>query len=262
MKWFHKVSLDWLRARQGHLTASDVRKLLPVTKTGRKRNVTDLDRWQVLASKMVHLTEVDCESTGAAARGHILEPYAIEFFNENIGVVHDEFLNHWDDVLLIKDNVDGTLAFSPDACDVKQPGDYLGLSELYVPEIRYIGEVKCYGADRHYACGHTPKDELEERWQVAAAMAVQDTIDHAWLIFYNPSLADQMYVVRYDRSELADEITICLEIEQDWLDFLIDKDQSYSNNMYHGDPGEEERIISEIMARESLDPVAERSVAR
>lgn len=258
-KWFHKVSLDWLKARQGHITATDVRKLLPVTKTGRKRTVSDIDKWSILASKKVNLTEDDCQSTGAAARGHVLEPYALEFFNEKVGEACGEILHHWDDVLLVKDTVMGTLAFSPDATDQEQP-EYPGISKLHVPNIRYIGEVKCYGADRHYACGHTPKEELEERWQVAAAMAVYESIDHAWLIFFNPSLEDQMYVVRYSRAELANEIAICLDVEQDWLDFLINRCNHYTNDLYHGDECREGEIIADIIDSERLNPDGEKSV--
>ena len=77
MDWKHKCSLDWLRERQRYLTATDVKSLIPVTKTGRPRKITDMERLKVRASKMVTLTEEDCWSYGAAARGHLLEPYAI-----------------------------------------------------------------------------------------------------------------------------------------------------------------------------------------
>ena len=54
-KWFHKCSLDWLRARQNYLTATDVKELLPVTKTGRKRTITD-ENYEVYSAKYDELT--------------------------------------------------------------------------------------------------------------------------------------------------------------------------------------------------------------
>ena len=81
MNWEHKCSLEWLLERQKYLTASDIKSLVPVTRTGRPRKVDDEAYFRVLASKLTKLTSEDCWSFGAAARGHILEPYAIDALN-------------------------------------------------------------------------------------------------------------------------------------------------------------------------------------
>lgn len=259
-KWYHKVSLDWLKARQKVLSATDIKQLLPVTKTGRSRKVTHEDYYKVMASKVVELTEADCESTGAAARGHVLEPYAIRKFNECYGVENGEVLFHWDDVVLT--NASGILGFSPDAINFKQEPDLEPL--MVMGGVEYIGEVKCYSADRHLICGHTQKEELEERWQIAAAMAVYSSIDHAFLLFFNPSMEQQLFVIRYGRDELADEIETCLKIADGWADFVRDYKTvgpyALGNKCYKGDKDAEQKIILELSYKERLNPTTIKSV--
>jgi len=264
-KWFHKCDLGWLKARQKCLTATDVKELLPVTKTGRKRTIGDEQYLKVLSRKLVNLTEEDCLSTGAAARGHILEPYAIDLYND---AFHggDVYLHHWDDVVIVKDKtVYGSLAFSPDAMNIS-----LGTSlhkmwsanDVWLTQVEAIGEVKSYAAEKHLTCGHTPKDELEERWQIATAMAVLENIQTAYLLFYNPSMMEQLYIVDYDRADLADEIAMIEQVEKDWQAWLVDFDKLDKHYTVDGDPEEEQKLIADIMKMEELNPEGERSVVR
>jgi len=254
-KWFHKVKLDWLRARQDYLTATDIKDLLPVTKTGRKRKIDDYDYLKVWARKLTRLTEADCVSNGAAARGHILEPYAIETFNTNCT---GSKLKHWDDALVCKIGNHNHLAFSPDATDIDQPKDGIILVNPFITE---IGEVKSYSPEKHVVCGCTPKEELEERWQIATAMAVCDTIERANLIFYNPSMVNEMYIVTYTRDDLDKEMDIILEIEESWLEWIDSGTGSLNNNaMLMGTGTEELQIINKIMKAEELNPEGEKSV--
>lgn len=265
-KWFHECSLDWLKARQKCLTATDVKELLPVTRTGRKRTITDENYLKVFAGKLVNLTEDDCLSTGAAARGHILEPYAIDLYNKE-GFGGSEHLWHWDDVVITKtEHVPFGLAFSPDAMDIIMDyeirrSNQRVFSDLYSP-VHTIGEVKSYSHERHTLCGYTPKEDLEERWQIATAMAVRPTIDNAYLLFYNPSMGNQLYIVDYDRSDLADEIEMVLEVEKNWLAWIADLSKLDKHLLISGDAEAEQAIIDEIMKREELNPECERSVIR
>lgn len=262
-KWFHKCDLDWLKARQQCLTATDVKDLLPVTKTGRKRNIDDDSYLKVLSRKLVNLTDDDCLSNGAAARGHILEPFAIDRYNnEGIGV----WLNHFDDVVITKRNhIYGGLAFSPDACNTAMDYEVRRLNKRIFEDdglISCIGEIKSYSAERHLACAYTPKEELDERWQIATAMAVCDNIDTAYLLLYNPSMEQQLYVVDYDRSDLADEIATIEQVEQDWLAWLDTFKMLDHAHCLTGNPNAEQAIVDEIMRREELNPEGERSVVR
>lgn len=215
-RWEHHCSLDWLRERQKYLTASEIRSLIPLTKTGRPRTITDADKLKVYAGKMKHLTEDDCVSYGAAARGHILEPYAIHELNS---VLRDRMkgdeLFWWDDKLI--SDKGRSIAFSPDAMNV--PMDWHG--DIY--DISYIAEVKSYSPEKHLVTAYAKKGEREERWQIATAMALVPTISYAYLVLYNPSIEKKdyrLFVSSYHRRELEEEINMICDVERDWESFV------------------------------------------
>lgn len=216
MKWEHKCSLKWMKERQKYLCASEIKQLIPFTKTGRVRKITDADRLKVWANKMRRLTEDDCLSFGAAARGHLLEPYAIEEFN-----THNEdniYLYHWDDAIITSKKY---LAYSPDAISVPQPSTFVNLKANQFDGGIIIGEIKCYSAEKHIETIYTPNDEREERWQIATAMAVNDRIEEAYLILYHPGLIGfNLNITKYDRYDLTKEIETVLTVEQEWIEFL------------------------------------------
>ena len=243
MQWIHKCDLSWLKERQKHLTATDIKDLLPFTATGRPRKITNSDYLKVLARKLQTLSEENCISTGAAARGHLLEPYAISEFNK-IGLLRLAFtpgvrenfeLYHWDDVLICPNN--STLAFSPDA--LNDPTDYM--------KATILGEVKSYNAEKHLVTSQMPKEQLQERWQIATAMAVLPNLEHAWLILFNPSLKDcSLYAIPYSRKDLRNEIETCFDVAKGWELFLKDdmKRLGYSST------------ISEQEIKEELEEIA------
>lgn len=213
MKFVHKCSIEWMRDRSKYLTASEIRKLVPLTAGGRKKKITDDMRLEVLANKMREIREDDCMSYGVMARGHLLEPYAIGSFNLAFGVSN---LYHWDDRVLTRD---GVLGFSPDALDV--PMDMS--NEDAVEKATIIGEVKSYEAGRHLITAASNKSTLEERWQIATAMTVCKNADVAYLILYNPDITKrdlQVIALEYKRDELESELGIIEEVKEDWLDFL------------------------------------------
>lgn len=252
MNWEHKCSLDWLRKRQHYLTASEIKSLLPVTKTGRKREVGEQEYLKVMASKMVTLTEEDCMSYGVMARGHIMEPYAIEALNamliEMYGSKAEQF-HWWDDMLVCRTG--RMIAFSPDALDVPM-GD-----PTLVPHA--IVEVKSYDAPRHVSTAYLPKDQIEERWQIATAMALCKSIDHGYLVLFNPKMKyRKIFVIRFERSELESEIKMILEVEENWKEFretgpLTKRPSNGMVYSHHG--GSEETIIQEYEQGKELNPV-------
>ena len=260
-RWMHKCSLNWLQTRQMFLTATDIKDLLPVTKTGRPRKITEMDYLKVLARKQTLLTEDDCISMGAAARGHILEPYAIQLFND-VSCASLLTLYHWDDAVVAKPG--RRLAFSPDAMSVKQYDNASIVNvEVLEGESVTIAEVKSYSPEKHFICGHTKKEDLEERWQIATAMALDKRIDTAYLLFYNPSMVDErLYVVGYKRSDLLDEIATVLMVEHDWDEFIDKKIVTYGNIFQHPFyTGQyEEDIIAQIKQEDKLNPRDYRSV--
>ena len=253
MEWHHECYEGWLRARRSCLTATDVKELLPVTKTGRKRSVDEENFLKVLARKKTNITKDDCKSSGAMARGHVLEPFAISRFNTEF----DKEMNHWDDVVVTREEHEwGDLAFSPDGLDVVIPKNVANNAYPMGPVsgTKELIEVKCYNNERHLVCGCTDKKKLEERWQIATAFAVQDSLETAFLVFFNPSMEYQMFVIQYDRADLEDEIGIVLEIEEDWKKWLVSYDVRV-NHLIGGDPYEEGNIIRKIVEMEKLSPV-------
>lgn len=252
MNWVHKCDLEWLKSRQRYLTASDIKSLLPVTKTGRPRSVGEQEYLKVMASKMTTLTEEDCMSYGVMARGHILEPYAIDALNtmlvEQQGAEEHELFYWWDDQLVATPG--RAIAFSPDAMNIPMDDD------VSMPTA--IAEVKSYDPARHLATAYMPKDQIEERWQIATAMALLESIDHAYLVLFNPKMRyRKTFVIRYDRADLQKEIDIILQVEKDWVEFrengpLTRRPANGAIHSHHG--GNEETIIREIEERERLNP--------
>lgn len=257
MKYRHMCSLEWLEARQSVLTATDVKDLLPFTRTGRPRKVTESDYLKVLARKICDLSEEDCESTGAMARGHILEPYAVDMYNQVFAKETGDTLFHWDDVVVRQQGRGHLgLGFSPDACDKALFST--GSAMLKVPStfhVHAVGEVKSYNPSAHLIAGATPKEELEERWQVAAAMAALESIERAHLIFFNPSLREQaMFLATYERGDLHDEIEAVLEVERNWLDFVDNWDYDSAPNKSSMRTVTEAEIVERETAKARLNP--------
>lgn len=212
MNWEHKCSIEWLCERQKYLTASDIKSLIPVTRTGRPRKVNDEAYYRVLASKLVEITEEDCWSFGAAARGHILEPYAIDALNVMLLQLGGRRPIYWWDDKIVTDGT-RSLAFSPDGLDIPQDD-----STLYA---RTLAEVKCYSDEKHIVIAHTPKEFIEERWQIATAMAVLDTIENAYLVLYNPRIITmKTVVIEWTRDELEREIETVINVEMEWDKFV------------------------------------------
>lgn len=260
MKWEHACSLEWLKKRQDYLCASEVKKLIPYTKTGRTRKVTDMDRLAVWADKQKHLDADDCMSYGPAARGHILEPYAINAFNvHSVKMGWGVELYYWDDIIVNIPSVSPWLAYSPDALNVPPDVSSGKVLSENLAEGSILGEVKSYGADKHLQCMATNQMELEERWQIATAMAADPNIKQAYLIFYNPSLDGdyQLGIFHYERYMLAAEIGIIDNVADDWDDFVCTNVITMFSAIRGVSPYSEEEIIDMLEAEKSaLNPCA------
>lgn len=237
MDWRHEVNEEWALARKGCLTASDIVSLIPAFKTLKKKDPT-FDR--VLSPQFAGkigekcFAEVDVKSYGPAARGHVMEPYAVEEFN-NLGIATNiRAMYHWDDVVIQKTN--SPLAFSPDAMCLPQESKgevhlmyrdkdkllYTQGGKCVAPMAGAILEIKSYGAKHHAQCCVSGKKELDERWQIATAMAVCDNVREAYLMFYNPGkqlskAVPQICVKKYTRGDLVNEVNACKDIADAYL---------------------------------------------
>lgn len=213
MKWMHRCSSEWLEARQDYLTASDVHKLVPYTKTGRKRSITSDDYRKLIMAKKKIITYEDTLSYGPAARGHYMERQAVRWLKEACGYE----VYHWDDAIIHNEL---HLGYSPDGLNVPQPEGKVVLSaqDEDVIDATDIIEVKSYSVERHLEALVTSKYQLEERWQIATAMAVMPQVEHATLLFFCPELEHwPTHSVIYSRDDLEREIDEVEEVNRTWV---------------------------------------------
>lgn len=231
MKWEHHASKTWMEARQQDLTFSDVKSLIPVTATGRSRKITEEDYMKVFGNSYAIIDDSDCISYGAAARGHIMEPYAVKFWNK---AKPNDHMYHWDDMVLWSSLSGGGIAFSPDALDIGMfeideddlQDCYANVSNLRTTPTRML-EIKSYDTGHHLICAYTPKEKLQERWQVAYGMLVCNTIEEGTVLFFDPRCEEATgFAHTYTREELQEEIKILTEAVKDYYDWLHD----YRNN--------------------------------
>lgn len=222
--WKHDVSESWLLARRPYLTASDIKNLLADykrIKAGKIRLMQAQQFAKVFGSKQMR--EVDTSSFGAMARGHIMEPYAIDDYN----AWRRKDFKWWDDKIIVK----GSLGFSPDALDIPRikgvrfvtddgwtirhkGGEARGPEELL--------EIKSYEAGAHYQrkVAVSFGEKIDERWQVACGMAVCDSVKQGTICFYAPQ-CDDMFDVAYTRMDLEEELSTIDEIKEMWDEFCV-----------------------------------------
>ena len=150
--------------------------------------------------------EADLYSYGPAARGHILEPYAVELFSN---YMKEEF-HHWDDVVVAGDSC----GFSPDAVLGVECPKEAGAFPADEFEAEEILEVKCYGLENHGKALVSSSSALKERFQLAWAMYCCPSIKTGTLLFYNPSAPIPMFYLEYRREELEEEIDLAKKVDE------------------------------------------------
>lgn len=247
MDWRHEVSVEWLKERRNVITATELvglkagfTKLTKAQKAGTQVAPAFAALWGTKHSNM----EPDPASYGAAARGHFMEPYAIDDYSALTG----EKYYHWDDVIICNNG----LGFSPDAMTIPQgafPGVRFdvekgklvgkwmkGTKRIPMPES--ILEVKSYGIENHMKNLVADKMQLKEKYQIAAAMMVLPGLKKGTLVQYCPQLESySMFARTYTRTELEDEIAELSEILDVWNKTCrwFDSNQSEMETTYKED---------------------------
>lgn len=235
-EWKHDVSADWLITRRYFLCASDIRNLLADYKRIKEGKIELMQAQQfakVYGSKQV--TEVDTSSYGPMARGHIMEPYAVDEYNTWRGT---DF-HWWDDKII----TNFSLGFSPDALDIppvpgvqaimRETDGKLATAAGMVDAPTAMLEIKSYEAGNHYQrkMAFAAGQPLEERWQIACGMAVCNTIEEGTVLFYAPQ-CDDMFEVTYLKDHLEKEIETIREIDGMWNEFCNKADRIKSQGTY------------------------------
>ena len=227
MNWRHEVSEAWLESRKDVLTASDIKALIPEWKRIKKMDKMPdyiMPMFAGIWCEKNTVTKPDTVSVGSAARGHIMEPYAVESYNQ----WSDVKMYHWDDCI-IKNN---GLGFSPDAMDIKQLRDDVqcrvsdgGSRLVYDMTVgktiksgdrleapKKIIEIKSYLPDHHMKCLIKDKMDHDELWQIAVAFAVLPKLEEAKLMFFCPDAPYPVGLFTYSRKELQKKIDTCCDI--------------------------------------------------
>lgn len=218
MDWKHESSLSWMLARRDVITASELRSCLSAynkaTKDQKAGNVL-LPAFAALWLEKQAVKVPDTYSRGSAARGHILEPYAISDYNDNIQRlgIDAPIMHHWDDAIVKR----GGVGWSPDGMDIPQEvisasvtidesGTFqVGDRKFSAGAPKEFIEVKSYEPTNHMKRFLTPKEKLDERWQMAVAFHVVDTMDKGIILFYSIE-TDFTFQRTYMRDELSEEI--------------------------------------------------------
>lgn len=178
MRWQHEVDANWLDARRQCLTATDILKLWPAAKKWKAEDEipqTFIGTWFEKNS----VQDQDPISYDAAARGHCMEPFAIEEANR----VYGKNFYHWDDVLIVR----GHVGFSPDAMDIPQPNlpTIVKWSDPALKKATEIMEVKCFLPYHHGQCVTCGMEE-KQIMQVAMAFKVLPQLEEAHVLYYCP----------------------------------------------------------------------------
>lgn len=248
--WRHHSSEEWMEARHGLLTASAIttsrggglvaanKKYVPG-----KLNKDFVKLWMKVNSDGYD----ECDSTGWAARGHIMEPYAISEFNMMVKEHGYEIpvMSHWDDTVIVS----GPCGFSPDGLDIEQTGKYLSprIDVVDMPKNRQphrMIEIKSYTPEQHaakYVEGMHP-----ERWQMAFGMFVMPTIKEGYLVFYCPGSPIPLHFTIYTREKLEKELDTIREIVSRylWTDGQMTKDAESAGQAHYKEDAIYEQWVS------------------
>ncbi len=269
-RWYHTVDPDWVKARKHVFTATDLRSLIPAYKRWRKKNdpdAIDPDFSALIAEKLSSTKDIEVSSFSWAARGHIMEPYAIKEYNR---INPGSKMLHWDDYIIADSK--RLVGFSPDGLDISEhlatqceSGMVPRLIESREMERMNIlpermVEIKSYSPGRHMKSIMSKPSDLDERYQIAVGMLVCPTIQKGSLVFYNPTINNGVAAggyrqFDYGREDLKEEIDLMsnalsvlryhLEYINEFLHNECEKTFFTEEDIY-GDFVEQERAINAI----------------
>lgn len=223
-RWYHDVSAEWLKARQAVLTATDVAGLLPEYKRYLKavsKDPSQADKiWPGFAAVWCQKHSDMLQDTGsaeAAARGHIMEPWAVDSWNKQVATT----FHHWDDCIICREGI----GFSPDAMTIPQlTGDALMTvtpdgkfiqsesSSMKYDCPKEIMEIKSYEPAGHMKAVTEDRMEHKELMQVAMAFAVLPELEVARILWFCPGAPVSMFSEKYGPDDLHDQCRWIREI--------------------------------------------------
>ena len=177
---------DWLDARRGKITGTRLKDI--VSKRGGKPKIG----YYTLIAERVALPP---DNEPAMDRGHRLEEYAIERFEQETGkkVCKDLVLWHRDDC--------EDIALSPDGV--------IGKTEAV--------EVKCLKSARHIEAILTNEIPSEYEEQVYQYFIVNDSLKVLYFVFYDPRMPKDYLCFEIKRADVQEKVTEYLALEREVL---------------------------------------------
>ena len=218
-RWQHEVSAEWLKARQSVLTATEVAGLLPEYKRYLKAGSPDVPTPGFSAIWCQKHSDVYLDTSSpssAAARGHIMEPYAIEEWNRQAAPT----FYHWDDCVICN----GMFGFSPDGMQLPQmtndarlevtsDGKFLvAASQMHYDTPTETMEIKSYDPAQHMKAIVEDRMEHKELMQLAMDFVVLPKLEATRILWFCPGAPISMFTEKYSRDDLHDQIHWILEI--------------------------------------------------
>lgn len=203
-----------MTARKKLLTASQIESLVPYTSTGRKRSESSINDATIKIFADMMSNELSTISTGAAARGHIMEPWA----------ARQVLAHHWDDIVISNNKLG--LGWSPDG-SIDMPQPYYEPAGPFVIDynsapMKHGIEIKCYSPQRHYEVMLQKPKDRKEKWQIATAFATVPTLEKMTLVLCNPNTQNSFYTHTYLREDIDEEIAEVKSIAEDfWIRFKL-----------------------------------------
>lgn len=225
--WYHEVSEDWLAARRSVITASELVGLIPEYKRQCKaKQPAKLPKACVAlyGKKLERPTLNELASYKDAARGHIMEPYAVDDYNAQCSEIQ---YYHWDDVVIYSS--DKLVGWSPDATDIPCISTYIPSLQVTSSTLRtrlgadtglnihHALEIKSYGSEHHMKNIYTDPRELPERYQLAVGFLTVPMLEDITLVHYNPSIPEySLHTHTYTREDLAEETQYMQNVAAMW----------------------------------------------
>jgi len=222
-RWYHEVSAEWLKARQTVLTATDISSLQAEYKRYLKAGSPDklMPGFAAMWCQKHSDTRLDTSSVEAAARGHAMEPWTVKSWNQQATPI----FYHWDDCIICADK----LGFSPDAMNIPQftsdtkmevttDGKFIvGADGMKYDSPTEIMEIKCYEPSQHMKAIIEDKMEHKELMQIAMAFCVLPELEIARLVWFCPGAPVSMFMEKYTRDDLHDQIRWIMEIAEFYI---------------------------------------------
>ena len=175
---------QWLEARRGRITGTRLKDL--ITKGKPK-----IGFYEIIAERVA----LPAGEEMAMDRGLRLEDDAVLRFTKETGKKVNTDLVIW------RRDDDANIAISPDG--------YIGKTEAV--------ECKCLSSARHIEAWLTQQIPSEYEYQALQYFIVNDQLKTLHVVFYDPRMPKDFFVINVHRKDVQEQVDECLQIEREVL---------------------------------------------